>query len=226
MLALFMALIVYGQSVASSVAEEKSSRVIELLLTTLPPRRLLAGKVVGVGTLGVSQLTAVCVAGLVSAQLAGGEGLPPSAPRTVALVIGWFILGFAFYSVVYAALGALVSRQEDLEATTAPVNVLLIAAYFGAMAAIASPDGAWAQIAAYLPPLAPLIVPTRVVLGDMSALGLLAAVTVSVLATLLLIRVAARIYERSVLRTGAPISLRTALAGGAPPKGVNRTPST
>ena len=214
MLVLFMALIVYGQSVASSVAEEKSSRVIELLLTTLPPRRLLAGKVLGVGGLGVSQLAAVCVAGLLSAQIAGGEGLPPSAPRTVALVVGWFVLGFAFYSVVYAALGALVSRQEDLEATTAPVNVLLIGAYFGAMAAIASPDGVWAQIAAFLPPLAPLIVPTRVVLGDMSAIRLLAAVAISLLATLLLIRVAAGIYERSILRTGAPISLRTALAGG------------
>ena len=130
----------------------------------------------------------------------------------MALVVGWFILGFAFYSVAYAALGALVSRQEDLEATTAPVNVLLIGAYFGAVAAIASPDGTWAQIAAFLPPLAPLIVPTRVVLGDMGAVGLLAAVTISVLATLLLVRVAAGIYERSVLRTGAPISLRTALA--------------
>ena len=86
------------------------------------------------------------------------------------------------------------------------------------MAAIASPDGAWAQIAAFLPPLAPLIVPTRVVLGDMSAIGLLAAVAISLLATLLLIRVAAGIYERSVLRTGAPISLRTALAGGATPE--------
>ena len=220
MVALFMALIVYGQSVASSVAEEKSTRVIELLLTTLPPRRLLAGKVLGVGTLGVSQLAAVCVAGLLSAQVAGGEGLPPSAPRTVALVIGWFILGFAFYSVVYAALGALVSRQEDLEATTAPVNVMLIGAYFGAMAAIASPDGTWAQIAAFLPPLAPLIVPSRVVLGDMSAIGLLAAVAISILATVLLVRVGARIYERSVMRTGAPISLRTALADGATPQRV------
>ena len=141
-------------------------------------------------------------------------------------MIGWFILGFAFYSVVYAALGALVSRQEDLEATTAPVNVLLIGAYFGAMAAIASPDGAWAQIAAFLPPLAPLIVPSRVVLGDMSAIGLLAAVAISMLATVLLVRIAARIYERSVLRTGAPISLRTALADGATPQRcANRPPA-
>ena len=211
-LILFAALVVYGQSVASSVAEEKSSRVIELLLTSLAPRRLLAGKVLGVGALGVAQLAAVCAAGLVSAEIAGGDGLPPSAPETVALVVGWFVLGFAFYSVAYAALGALVSRQEDLEATTAPVNVLLIAAYLGANAAIQEPDGTWAQIAAFLPPLSPMIVPTRVVLGDMGAIGLVAVVAIELLATFALIRVAAGIYERSILRVGAPIRLRSAFA--------------
>ena len=215
MLLLFTALIVYGQAVASSVAEEKSSRVIELLLTSLPPRRLLAGKVVGVGSLGVVQLGVLCAAGLVTTEIAGGEGLPPSAPETIALIVAWFVLGFAFYAVAYAALGALVSRQEDLEATTAPINLLLIAAYLSANAAIANPDGTWAQIAAFLPPLAPLIVPTRVVLGDMSALGLAAAVAVELLATLALIRAGAGIYERSVMRIGAPIRLRSAL-GAAP----------
>jgi ABC-2 type transport system permease protein len=210
----FVALIVYGQAVASSVAEEKSSRVIELLLTSLAPRRLLAGKVLGVGTLGLAQLAVVCTAGLASAQIAGGEGLPPSAPETVSLVVVWFVLGFAFYSVAYAALGALVSRQEDLEATTAPVNVLLIGAYIGALEAIQSPDGTWAQIGAFLPPLSPMIVPTRVVLGDMGAIGLIAAIVVELLATFMLIRLAARIYERSILRIGAPISLRSALATG------------
>jgi ABC-2 type transport system permease protein len=215
MLLLFMALVVYGQSVASSVAEEKSSRVIELLLTTLAPRRLLAGKVVGVGALGVAQLAVVCAAGLITTEVAGGEGLPPSAPETIALIVGWFILGFGFYSVAYAALGALVSRQEDLEATTAPVNVLLVGAYWGSMVAMANPDGTWAQIAAFIPPLAPMVVPTRVVLGDMGAIALIAAVAVELIATLALIRVAAGIYERSVLRIGAPISLRSAL-GAAP----------
>ncbi len=213
-LLLFSMLLISGQAVAASVTEEKSSRVIELLLTTLPPRRLLAGKVLGVGALSVAQLVAVSAAGLASARLAGGDGLPPSAPQTVALVVTWFVLGFAFYSVAYAALGALVSRQEDLEATTAPVNVLIIVAYFAAMAAIGDPDGTWARIAAFLPPLAPMIVPTRVVLGDMGAVGLTAAVAVELVATFLLMRLAARIYERSVLRIGAPISLRAALGGG------------
>jgi ABC-2 type transport system permease protein len=212
-LILFFSLIVYGQSVAASVAEEKSSRVIELLLTSLSPRRLLAGKVLGIGALGVAQLVVVCAAGLVAARAAGGEGLPPSAPETVALVVGWFVLGFAFFSVAYAALGALVSRQEDLEATTAPVNVLLIAAYFGANAAVQDPNGTWAQVAAFFPPLSPMVVPSRVVLGDMGAAGLIAAVAVELVATFLLIKLAAGVYERSVLRIGAPISLRSALAG-------------
>ena len=185
-LVLFFSLIVYGQSVDASVAEENSSRVIELLLTSLAPRRLLAGKVLGIGALGVAQLATACAAGLLSARIAGGEGLPPSAPATVALVVGWFVLGFAFFSVAYAALGALVSRQEDLEATTAPVNVLLIVAYFGANAAVQDPNGTWAQIAAFLPPLAPMVVPSRVVLGDMGALGMAAAVAVELLATFLL----------------------------------------
>ena len=221
-LLLFGALLVYGQSVASSVAEEKSSRVIELLLTSLAPRRLLAGKVLGVGTLGVLQLAVIAAAAVVSAQIAGGEGLPPGAPETVALVVLWFVLGFAFFSVAYGALGALVSRQEDLEATTAPVNVLLIGAYFAAAAAIEDPNGTWAEIATFVPPLAPMVVPTRVVLGDMGAAGLVATIAIELVATLLLIRVAARTYERSILRIGAPISLRAALFGGAAGSGRGR----
>ena len=92
--------------------------------------------------------------------------------------------------------------------------MLLIAAFFGANAAIQDPDGTWAQIAAFLPPLSPMVVPTRVVLGDMGVVGLIAAVAVELVAIFLLIRVAAGIYERSILRIGAPISLRSALAGG------------
>ena len=211
MLLLLATLVLYGQSVASSVAEEKSSRVIELLLTSVAPRRLLGGKVIGVGLLGITQFTAICVAGLVSALVAGGEGLPSSAPGTIALIAMWFVLGFAFYSVAYAALGALVSRQEDLEATTAPVNVLIIAAYWGSMAAISDPNGTWAQVAAFIPPLSPFVVPTRVVIGDMGAAGLVAAVAIELVAILIVVRVAAGIYEHAVMRIGAPISLRSAL---------------
>ena len=149
-----------------------------------------------------------------SARIAGGKGRPPSTPETVALVVGWFALGFAFYSVAYAALGALVSRQEDLEATRHLSTCCSSPTYSVRMPRFRIPDGTWAQIAAFLPPLSPMIVPTHVVLGDMGALGLIAAVAVGLVATFVLIRVAAGISQRSILRIGAPISLRSALSGG------------
>ena len=118
LLVLYIALVGFGNAVATSVTEEKSSRVVELLLTTLSPRRLLAGKVLGVGLLGLAQLLLAGGAALAAGQLAGGAGLPSAAPEAVALVLLWFVLGYAFYSVAYAAVGALVSRQEDLAGAT------------------------------------------------------------------------------------------------------------
>ncbi|HSD77688.1 MAG TPA: ABC transporter permease, partial [Solirubrobacteraceae bacterium] len=126
LLTLFVALVAYGQMVASSVTEEKSSRVVELLLTTVSPRRLLTGKVLGIGLLGLGQLVVAGAAALAAGRLAGGRGLPSAAPEAVALVVLWFILGYALFSVAYAAVGALISRHEDLDSTAAPINAMLI----------------------------------------------------------------------------------------------------
>jgi ABC-2 type transport system permease protein len=213
-LALFAALVGYGSAVAAGVTEEKSSRVVELLLTTVPPRRLLAGKVLGIGLIGVAQVAITGGAALAAGRLAGGAGLPEGATGTVALVLLWFLLGYAFYSVAYAAAGALVSRQEDLSAASLPISALLVGAFWVAILALdfgRTPDAQAAQILAYLPPTAPMIVPTRVIAGDMGALGLTAAIAVELLATLGLILFAARVYERAILRTGAPVRVRELL---------------
>lgn len=217
LVALLIVLVFYGQAVAQGVTEEKSSRVVELLLTTVSPRRLLAGKVLGIGLLGLAQLLLAGGAALIAGQLAGGVGLPSAAPETVALVVLWFVLGYVFYSVAFAAAGALVSRQEDLQTAMTPINFLLIAAFYVALiVANDNPDGTVARIAAFVPPLAPMVVPARMVLGDMSAVGLVAAVAVDLLATAGLILVAARIYERAILRVGAPVKLRRLFATRAP----------
>lgn len=212
---LLTALFSFGTIVASSVIEEKSSRVIELLLTTVRPRRLLAGKVIGVGFLGLAQLIVVGVAALVAGRLAGGAGLPSGAPETAALVVLWFALGYAFFSVTYAAVGSLLSRPEDLDSAALPINGVLIGAFVLGMLALESPNGALARVGAFLPPFAPMIVPSRVVLGDMGPIGLSAAIAIELLATVLLIVLAARIYERAVMRIGAPLSLRGVLGGEA-----------
>ena len=202
MVALFMALVVYGQSVASSVAEEKSTRVIELLLTTLPPRRLLAGKILGVGTLGVSQLAAVCVAGLLSAQVAGGEELPPSAPEPWRSRSGGSSSASRSTASPTPPSAPSITRGGpggDDRADQRPADRGLFRRHGGDRIA-GRRLGADRRVPAAA---GAADVPTRA-LGDMSAIGLLAAVTISLLATVLLVRVAAGIDERSVLRTGAP----------------------
>jgi ABC-2 type transport system permease protein len=210
-LALFAALVGFGSAVATSVTEEKSSRVVELLLTSMSPRHLLTGKVAGIGLLGMAQLTVTGAAALAAGQLAGGAGLPSGATGTVVLVVLWFLLGYAFYSVAYAATGALVSRQEDLAAASAPITWLLIGSFWLSLMALdfgRNPNGTLAQILAFVPPTAPMIVPTRVVAGDMGMIELSAAVALELLGTVGLILLAARVYERAILRIGAPVRLR------------------
>jgi ABC-2 type transport system permease protein len=209
LLALFMVLAFFGQAVAQSVTEEKSSRVVELLLTTLTPRRLLAGKILGVGVLGLGLLLGPAAAALAAGRLAGGAGLPSAAPAAIALILLWFVLGYVFYSVAFAAMGSLVSRQEDLNTAMLPVNAVLIAAFYLAIIVVnTSPDGTIARVAAYLPPFAPMVVPGRVVLGDMNALGLATAVALELIGTGAMVLLAARAYERAILRIGAPVRLR------------------
>jgi ABC-2 type transport system permease protein len=212
-IALLATLMAFGQAVAQSVTEEKSSRVVELLLTTVSPRRLLAGKVLGVGVLGLALVLLPAAAALAAGSLAGGAGLPAAAPKAVALVVLWFALGYVFYSVAFAAIGALVSRQEDLQTAMIPLTGLLLCGFVIAdVVANTSPNGALGQVAAFLPPFSPLVVPARMVLGDMGMLGLAASIAIDLLATAGMILLAARIYERAILRTGAPVKLRRVLA--------------
>jgi ABC-2 type transport system permease protein len=208
LLALFMVLVFFCQAVAQGVTEEKSSRVVELLLTTLSPRRLLAGKILGIGVLGLALLLIPGAAALVAGSLAGGVGLPSAAPEAIALILLWFVLGYIFYSVAFAAVGALVSRQEDLNTAMLPINAVLIGAFYLAIIVVnTNPNGTAASVAAFLPPFSPMVVPARMVLGDMNDFGLAIAVVLEILGTAAMIALAARAYERAILRIGAPVKL-------------------
>jgi len=212
LLSLFVVLALFGQAVAQGVTEEKSSRVIELLLTTVRPRRLLTGKVLGIGLLGLLLLLLPGAAALAAGTLAGGSGLPTAAPQVAALMLLWFVLGYVFYSVLFATVGALVSRQEDLQTAMLPVNALLIAAFYLALIVSSNPNAAVAQITAFVPPFSPMIVPMRMVLGDMAVPALVLAVAINLVAIVGLTVLAGGIYERAILRIGAPVKLREMLA--------------
>jgi ABC-2 type transport system permease protein len=200
-------LLTYGGWVGMGVLEEKSSRVVEVVLSAVRPAELLAGKVVGIGVLGLAQLALVGGVGLLSAVLAGSDA-PPSAPGAVGLVLLWFVLGFAFYSCAFAVAGSAASRQEDAQSVMGPLYVLLVVSYLVAQAAQTDPDSALARVSSFVPALAPLTAPSRVLLRHAPLSEVLASVALTVIGTLVLVRLAGRLYGGAVLRFGPKLRLR------------------
>jgi ABC-2 type transport system permease protein len=216
-LAFFTILILYGQLltygfwVATGVVEEKSSRVIEILLATIRPRDLLAGKVIGLGLLGLGQLLLVALFGLVVAAATGALDITGDLVVAIALSLVWFVLGYAFYASAYAVAGALVPRQEEIQSSTTPLTMLILVSLFAGFAVNDNPDGTLGHITAFIPPMAPVTMPSRIILGAAPAWEIAASAALMIAATLLLIPFAGRIYAAAVLRTGSAVKLRDAI---------------
>lgn len=210
-LLLYLQLIVFGLSVASGVVEEKSSRVVEILLAAVPGRALLAGKILGIGLIGLLQLVLIAVVGLVTASLSGAIELDGDHAGVLAVVLVWFVLGYVLYAAIYAVTGVMVSRQEDMQSSSTPVTMILVAGYLIAFPVLEDPNGSLAVFTSLLPLTSPIVMPVRAVMGDAGAAEIAASLGLLVLAIALLIPLAARIYEGSVLRMGKPLKLREAL---------------
>ena len=214
-LLLLASLAIYGQWVITGVVEEKSNRVVELVLATVQPRHLLAGKVIGIGLLGFAQL--VLVAGLAAALLAAGVfDAPAELGGDVALVVPWFALGFALYAVAYAAAGALASRQQNAETAGQPVTYTLLAVYFVGYVALASdPHGPLANVLTVFPLTSPLVLPARSALVGVPLWEHVLAVVLVLGAIYALVRLAGRVYAQGLLHGGSRLGVRDAwrLAG-------------
>ena len=209
-LALYGQLFAYGYWVAAGVVEEKSSRVVEVLLATVRPSQLLRGKILGIGVLGLLQLLLIGVVGLIAAQTVGSLDFPSGAIATIGIVLVWFIFGFFFYASLFAVAGSIVPRQEDLQSTMTPLTLLIVGSFLIGLNAIGNPSSTLATVASLLPPSAPLVMPSRIVLGETSLLGVLLSVAITVAATVALVPLATRIYSAAVLRPGR-VRIRQAL---------------
>jgi ABC-2 type transport system permease protein len=214
---LLAAIAVYGQWVLTGVLEEKSNRVVELILSMVPSRWLLAGKVIGIGLLGLVQLA--LVAGLAAILLAAGAfDAPASLGGSVALVVPWFALGYALFAVAYAAAGALASRAEDANSAGMPVTYTLLAAFFVSYATlIANENGLLANILTVFPLTAPFVLPARSAVAGVPLWQHVVAVLLVVATIYGLVRFAGRVYAHGLLHTGARLDPRAAwrLARGA-----------
>ena len=213
---LYVALLTYGQFIAQGVVEEKANRIVEILLSTVKPYQLLIGKVVGIGLVGLLQLGVISVFAFALITLTGAFTVPAAAAGVLLYGLLWFILGYFFYAVLFAAAGSLVSRTEEVQSVALPITMLAIIAWFVAIGVLTpmfdgSPMSNVGIGLALIPFISPVIMPTGMATGDISPwlalLGIVLTLAFSAGATWL----AARIYANSVLRLGARVKLRDAL---------------
>jgi ABC-2 type transport system permease protein len=205
----------YGVWVATGVIEEKNSRVVEVLLSAIRARQLMAGKIAGIGTLGLLQLIFIALFAITLASVTGAIDLPSDSFSAAALTVGWFVLGFAFYAAMFAVAGALVSRMEELQNAIVPINLLIFASFLISIGALQNPDSTIARVASLLPISSALAMPVRMVLGSATTWEVLASLAIVLGSTALLIPLAGRVYAGAVLRTGAKVKLRDAWRAAA-----------
>ncbi len=209
----YLSLMIYGQTVAQGVIEEKTSRVVELLLATVRPWQLMLGKVVGIGAVGLLQMVIVAGGGLAVGLALGSLTMPSSiAVGTVVWALVWYLVGFMMYALLFAAAGAMVSRQEDAGGVTAPILAVIILPYVIGVSVLPSdPENQLAHVLSLVPVFSPMLMPVRIALGVAPVWELALTVVLSVLLTAALVGVTGRVYGNSVMRTGARVRLRDAL---------------
>jgi ABC-2 type transport system permease protein len=212
LMAAFMLPQVFGQLTMLSVVEEKSTGVVEVLLGHLRPRTLLMGKVLGLGALAVAQLM-VAVGGLVATLLLTNTvDIPASVWRFMPILVVSILGGLAIYNTFFALLGSLISRQEDASQVMLPVFVPLMAGYFvGQVAVFGDAESVPVRVLTIFPFTAPMLLPVRVARAAIAPWEVALSLGLLALGVWLLMRIAGRVYEFTLLQRGARIGWGQAL---------------
>ncbi len=198
-------------TIANGVVEEKSSRVVEIVLTTVRPRTLLLGKILGIGTFLLLQFVLFAIAAVISLNLAG-LWLDLGLGSYLAWLAVWLVLGFFFYAMATGALAATASRQEDLGAVTSPISMtLLIPFYVGLFLVPAMPEATVTKVLSMVPGISPFAMPVRQAYDTVTTSELLIAAALGVVAIPLVAAIAGKIYENSILHTGRRLKITEAI---------------
>ena len=222
---LFISVVIYGMWVATGVASEKSSRVMELMISAASPRQMLTGKVVGIGAAGLTQYIAIAVPALLVlafqdriAQAILGPAWAEGAPLvglTPTLLGGYgvfVLLGFTLFALIYAAMGSFVSRPDDLQTLSLPLSLVAMVGYLSAIVALSGGGGVWVTIASFLPPFSPFVMLARLMVGSVPPWQLALSIGLLVAAVLVVAVAATRMYAAGVLLYGQRPGLRVFIA--------------
>jgi ABC-2 type transport system permease protein len=216
---LYMAITLYGVGVMRSVVVEKSSRVMEFMVAAVKPRALMGGKILGVGAAGLLQIGIWLAMGAVTLAYrdsilgvfgvtGGGEGLPSLDLLQIAVVLVYFVLGYFFYSAMYAAAGATVSSEQEIQQVQMPITMLLVVGIVCLQVVSNDPRGSSSELMTMVPLWSPMLMPMRYVLGGASLGEVGISLAILVVSTYLVVRAAAKVYRVGILLYGKRPGLR------------------
>lgn len=206
----FMSAMTFGTTIAQSVVEEKQTRIVEILMSTISVRALMAGKVLGNSLLAFAQIAAIAALAAIGLSVTGQAELLGSFGPSIAWFVVFFVFGFVMIAALYAATASLVSRQEDVGSATSPVMILVMLPYILVIAFNDNP--LVLAIMSYVPFSAPVGMPMRVFLGEAAWWEPLLSLVILLATTAVVIAIGSRIYSNALLRTGARVKLSEALA--------------
>jgi ABC-2 type transport system permease protein len=208
---MFIGILSYGTWVLTGVVEEKQSRVVEVVLSTVRARDLLMGKVLGIGVLAVIQILLLVAIGIGVAVISGRLTLPQTTASAVVMLLTWFVLGFAFYATSMGVLGALASRMEEASNASMPVTLAATTAYILSLVVVTGdPNGTVATVLTFVPPAAPMVVPMRAALDAIAPWEIAVSIGLMLVAIWILFVIGARVYSGAVLQTGGRMKIRDA----------------
>lgn len=212
---LFISITSFGNYVLTGVVEEKSTGVVEVLLSHVRAHELMAGKVVGIGLVALLQFAASIVAALIALSISGVD-VPSDIWVGLPATIAWFIGGFLLYSTLYALAGSFVSRMEDAQSAAAPIQAAFTVGYLLVFTFGNDPTGTVARVLSILPPFSPLLMPLRMVTGAASVVEIVVAAVLLALSVVGMIRLAGSVYSRTLLHRGTRLRWRDAFGRQEP----------
>ena len=221
MFLLYMSILVYAMNVMRGVIEEKTSRVVEIIVSAVKPRSLMFGKIIGVGSVGLFQLSLWAliaalllnfrgsILGMFGIDGSASLGIPALSVTDLILILTYFFLGFFLYASLYAAIGALVSSEQEATQLQMPVMLMLIVPIMCVQIVANDPRGGIAQALTLFPFSGPILMPMRVLLDGASALEIGISLVILLATIAGSVMVAAKIYRLGILLTGKKPSLKT-----------------
>ena len=212
---LFYAIYFCAYQVSSSITTEKTSKIMETLVTSTSPRTIVLGKTLGIGIVGLLQMIAIVITALISANVFLDEELISSVldmsnitPYLGIITIIYFILGYFTYALLYALTGSTVSKPEDIQSANSPIAILAVVGFYLSYFTMMNPTSELNTFAALFPISSPFCMPFRIMMGIASVVEVMISVIILLITILIIAKVAIKIYSSAILNYGTKMSFK------------------